>query len=62
MTREEIVKKYNEILSVIEIYGVDKLKETIEIEIEKDLIQIHDLTIASSIIAVFDMLEKKEKN
>lgn len=62
MTREEIVKKYNEILSVIEIYGVDKLKETIEIEIEKDIIQIHDLTIASSIIAVFDMLEKKEKN
>lgn len=61
MTREEIVKKYNEILSVIEIYGVDKLKETIEIEIEKDIIQIHDLTIASSIIAVFDMLEKKEK-
>lgn len=62
MTKEEIIKKYNEILSVIEIYGVDKLKETIEIEIEKDIIQIHDLTIASSIIAVFDMLEKKEKN
>lgn len=60
MTSEEIVKKYNEILSVIEIFGVDKLKETIEIE--KDIIQIHDLTIASSIIAVFDMLEKKEKN
>lgn len=59
MTKEEIIKKYNEILSVIEIYDVDKLKETIEIE--KDIIQIHDLTIASSIIAVFDMLEKKEK-
>lgn len=56
MTKEEIVKKYHEILSVIEIYDVDKLKETIEKD--KDIIQIPDLTIACSIIAVFDMLEK----
>ena len=59
MTKDEILKEYDYILSVINISGIDEYKKMIEKD--KDIIPMGVLTIASSIIAVFDMLEKKEK-
>ena len=60
MTKEEIIKEYCDCLYIIDTQGFIKFKEWIEEQ--KNNLLISQLTIASSIIAVFDMLEKKEKN
>ena len=57
MTKDEILKEYDYILSVINISGIDEYKKMIEKD--KDIIPMGVLIIASSIMAVFDMLEKK---
>lgn len=57
MTKEEIVKEYIEMLHVIDISSVDEFKKFVEKN--NNIMSIGDLTIASSIIAVFDMLDKK---
>lgn len=57
MTKEEILKEYHYALDVINICSIDEFKKMIEKD--KDIIPMGVLTIASSIIAVFDMLEKK---
>lgn len=59
MSNEDIIKEYLNNIYIIETQGFPKFKELIEEE--KNKLSISQLTIASSIIAVFDMLEKKEK-
>ena len=59
MSNEDIIKEYLGSIYIIETQGYPKFKELIE-EMKNNL-SISQLTIASSIIAVFDMLEKKEK-
>lgn len=60
MTSEEIIKEYVDCIYIIDTQGFIKFKELIEEQ--KNNLSVSQLTIASSIIAVFDMLEKKEKN
>ena len=57
MTNKDIIKEYLDSIYIIETQGFPKFKELIE-EMKTNL-SISQLTIASSIIAVFDMLEKK---
>lgn len=57
MTKEEILENYKNILATIEEKGIEWYKEYIN-EKKNDL-PISTLTIASSIIAIFDILEKK---
>lgn len=59
MTKEEIVKEYSDQLREIYMYDINEFKKWVEKY--KDKMPMGVLTIASSIIAVFDMLEKKEK-
>ena len=59
MTEKEIIKEYADCMYIIDIQGFVKFKELIEEQ--KNNLSISQLTIASSIIAVFDILEKKEK-
>lgn len=59
MTKEEILIEYCELLNIIDMHGIAKFKEWVE-EYKNDL-PLSNLTIASSIIAVLDILEKKEK-
>ena len=59
MTKEKIIEVYVDILHVISLHGIDNFKK--QLEKTKDKMSVGDLTIASSIIVVFDMLEKKEK-
>lgn len=59
MTSQEIIKEYLGCIYTIDTQGFIKFKELIEEQ--KNNLSINQLTIASSIIAVFDMLEKKEK-
>ncbi len=56
MTKEEIIKEYNDQLREIDIYNINEFKKCVERN--KDIMPIDVLTIASSIIAVFDILEK----
>lgn len=60
MTKEEIIKEYVDCIYIIDTQGFVKFKELIEEQ--KNNLSISQLTIASSIIAVFDMIEKKEKD
>ena len=60
MTSEEIIKEYVDCIYIIDTQGFVKFKELIEEQ--KNNLSVSQLTIASSIIAAFDMLEKKEKN
>ena len=60
MTSEEIIKEYNGQLREIDMYNINEFKKWVERN--KDIMPIDVLTIASSIIAVFDLIEKKEKN
>ena len=57
MTKEEIVAVYLDILDVIATCGINDFKKWADKN--KDEMHITKLTIASSIIAVFDILEKK---
>lgn len=57
MTKEEIVKKYVSMTHIIDTLGINEFKKLIEED--KNKMSVDELTIASSIIAVFDMLEKK---
>lgn len=57
MTNKEIIGKYVGMIYTIDNHGIDKFKKMIEEN--KNKMTINELTIASSIIAVFDMLEKK---
>lgn len=59
MTEKDIIKEYLDCIFIIDTHGFVKFKEFIEEQ--KNNLSISRLTIASSIIAVFDMLEKKEK-
>ena len=59
MTYKEIVKKYVSMTYIIDTLGINEFKKLIEED--KNKMSVDELTIASSIIAVFDMLEKKEK-
>lgn len=59
MTSEEIIKEYADCMYIIDTQGFIKFKELIEEQ--KNNLSVSQLTIASSIIAVFDILEKKEK-
>lgn len=60
MTSEEIVAFYLDMLDVIATCGINDFKRGLDKN--KDKLSISELTIASSIITVFDILEKKEKN
>lgn len=60
MTKEEIIKEYNDQLRQIDMHNINEFKKWVERN--EDIISIDVLTIACSIIAVFEMLEKKEKN
>lgn len=60
MTKEEILNEYDEMLYEINSHDIDEFKKFVEKN--KDTMPTAVLTIASSIIAVFDMIEKKEKN
>ena len=60
MTKEEIVKKYVSMTYIIDTLGINEFKKLIEED--KNKMSVYELTIASSIIAVFDLIEKKEKN
>ena len=60
MTKKEIISDYLDILDVIITCGINDFKKWTDKN--KDEMSISKLTIASSIIAVFDVLEKKEKN
>lgn len=60
MTNEEILNEYDEMLYEIDLHGIDEFKKFVEKN--KDTMPMATLTIASSIIAMFDLLEKKEKN
>ena len=60
MTKEEIIKEYSDQLRQIDTYDINEFKKWVERN--KDIIPIDVLTIASSIIAVFDLIEKKGKN
>lgn len=60
MTSEEIIKEYKNQLREIDMYNINEFKKWVERN--KDIMPIDVLTIASSIIAVFDLIEKKEKN
>lgn len=60
MTKKEIIKEYKDQLREIDMYNINEFKKWVERN--KDIMPIDVLTIASSIIAVFDILEKKEKN
>lgn len=60
MTKEEIIKEYNDQLRQIDTHNINEFKKWVERN--EDIISIDVLTIACSIIAVFDILEKKEKN
>lgn len=57
MTKEEILENYKNILATIEEKGIDWYKEYIN-EKKNDL-PLSTLTIASSIIAVYDILGEK---
>lgn len=57
MTKEEIVKEYRDQLREIYMYDIDEFKKWVEKN--KDIMPIGVLTIATSIIAIFDILEKK---
>ena len=57
MTYKEIVKKYVSMTYIIDTLGINEFKKLIEED--KNKMSVDELTIASSIIAVFDMLEKK---
>lgn len=57
MTKEEILENYKNILVTIEEKGIEWYKEYIN-EKKNDL-PISTLTIASSIIAVYDILGEK---
>ena len=59
MSEKEIVGKYVDMTYIIDTHGIDEFKKMIEEN--KNKMTINELTIASSIIAVFDMIEKKEK-
>ena len=59
MTRQDIIFTYLRELETIRKKGIEWYKDYID---EKtNYLPLSDLTIASSIIAVFDILEKKEK-
>ena len=60
MTKEEIIKEYKDQLREIDMYNINEFKKWVERN--KDIMPIDVLTIASSIIAVFDLIEKKGKN
>ena len=60
MTSEEIIKEYIDSIYIIDTQGFVKFKELIEEQ--KNNLSVSQLTIASSIIAVFDLIEKKGKN
>lgn len=60
MTKEEIIKEYSDQLREIYMYNINEFKKWVERN--KDIMPIDVLTIASSIIAVFDLIEKKEKD
>lgn len=57
MTKEEIVKEYSNQLREIYMHDINEFKKWVEKN--KDIMPMGVLTIASSIIAIFDMLEKK---
>ena len=57
MTKEEIVKEYSDQLREIYMYDINEFKKWVEKN--KDIMPMGVLTIASSIIAIFDILEKK---
>lgn len=59
MSEKDIIKEYLENIYILDTHGFLKFKKFIEEQ--KNNLSISQLTIASSIIAVFDMLEKKEK-
>ena len=60
MTKEDIIKEYLGCIHIIDTQGLLEFKKIIEEQ--KNNLSISQLTIASSIIAVFDMIEKKGKN
>ena len=57
MTNEQIIKNYKECLNIIETHGFKNFKKWIEEN--KSGMNLSILTIATSIIAMFDILEKK---
>lgn len=57
MTKEEIVKEYSDQLREIYMYDINEFKKWVEKN--KDIMPMGVLTIATSIIAIFDILEKK---
>ena len=59
MTKDEILKEYVDMLYEINLHGIDEFKKWLEKN--KHIMPMGVLTIATSIIAVFDLLEKKEK-
>lgn len=59
MTEKDIIKEYVENIYIIDTHGFLNFKKFIEEQ--KNNLSISQLTIATSIIAVFDLLEKKEK-
>ena len=59
MTSQEILIAYVDMLYIISMDGIDAFKKWVDKN--KDEMPISKLTIASSIIATFDILEKKEK-
>ena len=59
MSEKDIIKEYVENIYILDTYGFLEFKKFIEEQ--KNNLSISQLTIASSIIAVFDMLEKIEK-
>ena len=60
MSEKEIIKEYADCMYIIDTQGLLKFKEIIEEQ--KNNLSASQLTIATSIIAMFDILEKKEKN
>lgn len=60
MTKEEIIKVYKDQLREIDMHNINEFKKWVERN--QDIMPIDVLTIASSIIAVFDLIEKKGKN
>lgn len=57
MTRQDIIITYLRELDTIRKKGIEWYKDYIDEK--KNYLTLSDLTIASSIIAVFDILEKK---
>lgn len=60
MTSQDIITTYLRELETIREKGIKWYKEYIDEK--KNYLPLSDLTIVSSIIAVFDLIEKKGKN